>query len=216
MQSHRVIDWVYRGMQLLYAATTVYIFLFGRQETFGSLLWGSVSAALFFACPAAERLFRLKLGRPLAVAVQGFIYLAFCLGTALSWYFRFPWYDNFIHLLSGILFSLIGLCFYARITGEGDRRHRPLLQGSYALFFSAFIAVVWECWEFFCFIALGNDAQQHLTTGVFDTMEDLIACMLGSALLLLDYCCYLRRGRSPLMALVAAFDRANNYPGAAA
>ena len=51
---------------------------------------------------------------------------------------------------------------------------------------------------------------------VFDTMEDLIACMLGSALLLLDYCCYLRRGRSPLMALVAAFDRANNYPGAAA
>ena len=70
---------------------------------------------------------------------------------------------------------------------------------------------MWEIWEFFCFLVFGNDAQKHLTTGVFDTMEDLIACMVGSAIMLIDYLVYLHFGKGLLMGLVISFDRANGW-----
>lgn len=45
------------------------------------------------------------------------------------------------------------------------------------------IAVIWEIYEFLTFVILHVDSQKMLTTGTFDTMGDLIACLLGGVLL---------------------------------
>lgn len=156
-------------------------------------------------------MFGMKLGYPLKITVLVFSFLSFHLGTALRWFDRGWGYDNITHFLSGTLFTLIGLCLFARIRGRVDRREEPLLQLTYAFFFSMFIAVIWEIWEFSGFLLFGMDSQQHLKTGVLDTMEDMIACFFGSLIMVLDYILYVRRDTSLLMPIVEWFDAANGY-----
>ena len=49
------------------------------------------------------------------------------------------------------------------------------------------IASIWEFIEFGSFIFLKMDVQHHLTTGVFDTMENMLVAFLGSIIVSISY-----------------------------
>ncbi len=199
---------LYRGLQWFLALFAAYILFFSGSDRY---FLGPVSLLFLLIPRMVERLFRMELGYPLKITVLIFCFLGFHLGTALRWFDRGWGYDNVVHLLSGILFTLIGLCFYARIRGGVNRKEEPLLQITYAFFFSVFVAVLWEIWEFSGFLLFGLDSQHHLDTGVFDTMEDIIACLAGSLVMTVDYVLYLRRDMGLLMGVVERFDAANGY-----
>jgi len=206
---------IYRALNALYVLSSVYITFSGGHRAF----LGPVSL-LFLLVPAVgERLFRMRLGYPMKTALVAFCFLAYNLGTALqwfdlgagwAWFDRVVAYDNFVHCLSGILFTVIGLCFYGKLTAGESRGSRRLLEISYAFFFSMFVAVIWEIGEFTGFLLTGHDSQHTLTTGVFDTMEDIISCFAGSLLAALDYYVFTRGGGGLFMRLVRSFDRANS------
>jgi hypothetical protein len=181
-------------------------------------MFGPATFAFLLIPLAAEKLLRLKLGDPLRVMTLGFCFLGYSVGTALRWYDDVPFYDDFTHLLSGVFFTLIGICLYARV------KKKPvypadewLLQVTYGFFFSMFVAVIWEIGEFLMYLVTKHDAQHHETTGVFDTMQDLIACFAGSVVMGLDYLYHAKKGaRSPLMRAYGRFIAANNPPREAA
>lgn len=186
----------YRILQGLYGASAIFVTVFNYlyDEPVRAML-GVVIPLFLLIPPIAERLLRLKLGYVNKIIVLAFAFLAYNLGTALRFYDRFGMYDNAMHLLSGILFTLFGLCFYARLRkSEIDLRGEWFLQLSYAFCFSMFIAVLWEIYEFLLYVAVGHDAQKHLTTGVFDTMEDIVACALGSLVMAGSYILYAKKG----------------------
>ena len=197
---------IYIFVNILIILTGIYTLFFSGIDR-GPM--GAVSLLFLLIPPLAERLFRLKLGYPMKTSILIFCLISFSLGVTLRWFNRFPGYDNFAHGLSGILFTLIGLCFYVRIGGVPDRHHQKLLQISFAIFFSFTIAVIWEVGEFAGFLLTGHDAQHHLDTGVFDTMEDIIACAAGSLAAALDYAIYTRKKKSLFMPIVLASDREN-------
>lgn len=207
---------LYRALCVVHALTGVYITFSGTERAH----LGPVSLLFLLVPFVGERLFRLRLGYPMKATVMAFCLLGYSLGTALHWFdlgTGWAWfdsllgYDKLIHGLSGILFTVIGLCFYGKLTGGELRGSRRLLEISYAFFFSMFVAVIWEIAEFSGFLLTGHDSQHTLTTGVFDTMEDIISCFIGSVITALDYYLFTRGLRTPIMGLVRSVDEANGW-----
>lgn len=177
-------------------------------------LLGPVSWLFLLIPPAGEWLLRLKLGYPLKSAVILFCFMGFSLGTGLRWHDTGFYFDDISHFFSGILFALIGFCLYDRVVEEKpiDRRENLFLQATYAFFFSMFVAVIWEIGEYAAYLITGHDVQHTLTTGVHDTMQDIIACFLGTILAALDYFLPARKGKkSILIKAVDSFDMVNQF-----
>lgn len=204
---------VYRLICILFALGGAAISVIHIAKGNGALaLLGPVSWLFLLIPPVGEWLLRLKLGYPLRSVVIVFCFLGFSLGTGLRWHDNLLHFDDVSHFLSGILFTLVGFCLYGRVIEKKpvNRRENLFLQVTYAFFFSMFVAVIWEIGEFTSFLITGHDAQHTLTTGVFDTMEDMIACTLGSILAAADYFLPARKGKkSILIRAVDSFDEAN-------
>lgn len=197
---------------VVYIIIAVFIFVKNLliQDWFYMFL-GPVSLLGLLIVPLAERLLRIKLGAPMHAFVLFFVSFSFQLGVVERLYNRVSWFDLAAHFLSGILFTLTGFCLYGKLNPYHKHRDSlPVLQGCFALFFSMFIAAMWEIAEFLTFLAVGHDAQHHLTTGVFDTMEDMLACLIGSAIALIDFLIYIKtKKKGPVTAVLLSFDKAN-------
>ena len=186
---------------------------------------GGASLIFLFANPVIERVCKIRLGYRLGTFFLAFYFLGFELGTAEKLFFRFwlpPFtlhgqvlnisiYDKIIHIISGVLLTLFGLCMYKRLNNKPTSRTENIaLQIFFAFSFSMCLAVVWEIFEFLEFVAIAHDAQQHLTTGVFDTMLDLICGLLGSVVMSVSFLLYAKKGiRTPLTKTLEYCDNAN-------
>lgn len=197
---------VYRITQIVFAVSgaviTVYNFLYCKTS---DVLLGLVTFLFLFVPPVAERVLRLRLGERIKSLILIFSMFAFNFGTALHAYNHLDLYDLVMHALSGVLFTFIGLCFYARLRKTPvDKANEWFLQLSYAFFFSMFVAVIWEIYEYMCFTLFAHDAQNHLTTGVVDTMEDIAACFIGSAGVAISFIIYAKKDKRSY--LVRAYE----------
>lgn len=206
---------VYTVTRVFYIAIAAYISIsyLIAEKPFYALL-GPVSL-LFLLLPfLLKKLFCIQLNHTLSAFIILFCTVAFQLGVALRWYNTIWYYDVIAHLLSGVLFALLGLCLFSRQNRYFKSRGTDVFfQVCYALFFSMFIAAMWEIGEYTVWRLTGHDAQHHLDTGVVDTMEDMICALTGSLLLLSDVLLRLKaKWKTPLSSILLAFDRANSHP----
>jgi len=130
-----------------------------------------------------------KIGVKVTLTVE-FIYLLFIffaqtLGSVLDFYQTYYFYDKAMHFLSGILTSFIGI--YILVHAGKYSKKNVVFNVIVIIFTVMAIASFWEMFEFTCNILFGGDAQKVLTTGVNDTMSDMIAAFLGSILLCVAY-----------------------------
>lgn len=182
------------------------------KEDYVNMVLGPVSLLYLLIPPVAEFLFRMKLPLQVRNYIYAFVIFAFHFGVAFELYNKTGFYDIAAHILSGVIFTAIGLCFYLSMSKEsvcGEVKNY-LIPLTYAFFFSMFVAVLWETGEFIGYLATGRDLQHHLDTGVFDTMEDLISCIIGSLFLILDYFLYIKKGFTGVIATsVKPFEDSN-------
>ena len=145
-----------------------------NYDKIGGILAGFV---LPFLPEIFERLFKTKFSVRIELAYYIFIFLALDLGICLYWYETVPYYDKFVHMLSGVFSAVIAyyvlLYFGAKYTHKGFRR-------LFIICFSLAVAVCWEFFEFFCDKVLGQHMQELIQQGVDDTMWDLIVAFIGS------------------------------------
>ena len=59
--------------------------------------------------------------------------------------------------------------------------------------------MIWEIIEYALSYLLGNDCQNVLTTGVNDTMQDMIVCLIGALVFLIPLLLYYLKGRKGLL-----------------
>lgn len=207
---------IYGASVAAYCMVAVYItvkYLLEQKWIMAAL--GPVSLLFLLIPKLAEMLFRFKLGNPVKSMVLVFGIIAFQLGVLLRYYDSIALYDIIMHLLSGVVFTLVGFMLYGKFNRLPHKRsENGLLQTVFALSFSMLIAVLWEAAEFAVFLLIGHDAQHHYDTGVFDTMEDLISCLAGSIIVATDYLLSVKwKKRLPLTRLLLSFDRANPPSG---
>lgn len=156
---------------------------------------GLLLTPVMLLIPALFRLGRLRPCYRLYVFLYAFILYAFTFGCVLAGY-NLPVTDKIAHGLSGMVFTLVGFVLFYLLRGPKPRGIKDdwVMAFTYALFFSLAIAVFWEIGEFAGYVLYGRDAQRHLTTGVFDTMGDLIACLAGSLASVVSFLLYRFRG----------------------
>lgn len=101
-----------------------------------------------------------------------YIYLAQVLGTVCHFY-DLPYYDKFIHFLSGCLFVIIA--YYIIKPYHLTKRMIYFLINCIEMS----VAFLWEVFEYSGLIFFQYDACHHYTTGVHDTMQDMIISLIG-------------------------------------
>lgn len=181
---------LYGAVLLAYAVGGAAIGLYTAFVTKDRPFMGFVGL-LFLPLPWLIRfVFRLKPAYLADSCLLTFIFAAFELGVALSWYSRFAYYDLIAHGVSGCVFAAVGLCgfYFLREDKRAPMKKDRLLAVSFSFLFSMTAAGLWEIVEYVIYLFFGNDSQYAVApyagfNGVADTMEDMMICLLGTAVM---------------------------------
>lgn len=203
----RRVFWVIAAVYVL-ACLAVGVYTL-RTGGLARALGGLLAPAVLLLFPLAQRVLRLKPVYPLQSLLTAFVLLALPLGIGLSLYARVGWYDLAVHAASGVVTALLGACGYILLLPDGRGwRAQSAAAATAALGLTALVAVVWELLEYAVFVFTGHDSQWVAQTGVGDTMEDMLAALLGGVVVAV---LLWRHGKRPLrlLAPVDAFAREN-------
>ena len=128
-------------------------------------------------------------------------------------YTLIPWWDLFLHCLSGALAGLIGLIlFNALRKNNGKIDHQDMLLAVlFVNFFGTTTAALWEYYEFILDEFFGATAQMVALTGVSDTMTDMMVCTLGTVVVsIIIFLHYTTKYKSMIMQTVDHYYEKNN------
>lgn len=124
-----------------------------------SLMLCSVMAVLLVAPWAVEMLFRLKFPPRLKLLLMILILGGPILGKIYKFYYRFTFWDKFLHTLSGFLFAIIGAAL-PDVVDSNNTNHSPALKAVCAICFTLAVGVVWEFFEYAMDTFFSMDMQQ--------------------------------------------------------
>lgn len=139
-----------------------------------------LSLYLIVFAPKILRKFSPKINDLIELIFLLFIFFAQLLGSILHFYGIIYWYDSFMHYISGILTSFLAVLLLV-LFNKYDEKDR-VFNIIFIISITLMVAGLWEIFEFTADNLLGGDAQKVLTTGVTDTMKDIICALLGSIL----------------------------------
>ena len=144
------------------------------------LMASAVVILLFSALPAIfERKLRITLPIEVDFVLTIFLFMHFMLGEAANFYKLFLWYDNLLHISSGIIVGLVGFVIIYFFLYTQRIEANPILVVVFSVSFSLAAGVLWEIFEFFMDMILGFNMQK---SGLNDTMTDLIINFIGACI----------------------------------
>lgn len=141
-----------------------------------------------------------------------FVFLAFFLGSARDFYYRFWWWDMVLHTGSGFLLGVVGwiVLFLLNQTDRLPPGMRPGFVCFFGVTFAVFMGVLWEIFEYLVDTFWPEVNMMSMETGVSDTMHDLIVDTAGAIIVGLMGYAYSKSGRySFLVDAVRGFIRRN-------
>ena len=162
-----------------------FYFVFTRDDQLGLIL-KDASIIITITLPyIIEKLFKIEIDINTKFAYIIFVFMAHFLGATCELYNKIYWFDKFTHTLSGVLtaYAAILLLKHLKKYNKKDRFFNVL----FIIAFTLMIASFWEMFEFTANILFGGDAQKVASTGVTDTMMDIIVAFLGSVLYSIVY-----------------------------
>lgn len=124
-----------------------------------------------------------------------FIFCGLYLGEVADFYTAFWWWDDMLHILSGIILGLVGFLLIYFLNSRFSMNLSPVFVGLFALTFAVFLGVMWEIFEFVADAVRGSNMQrwsapddvvligrEYQGLGLRDTMSDLIVDVIGGLL----------------------------------
>lgn len=173
---------VYRYMRMIYcviSAALVLIYALRHDSYHLSISIGTfafpILLELVWKLPFLKRVWQID------CMILGFIFLGYPLGSCVDLFTLFPGYDKVVHTLSGVFVSVLALILYYVLKPEHRMEKRDsALAVAFMLTASIAVAGLWEIGEYLLSGIVGWDLQQVLTTGVADSMQDMIVCTLGT------------------------------------
>ena len=134
-----------------------------------------------FLLKPAHRFLGLKPSQQLNFLILAFTFIAYPLGGCLDLYRLLPGFDKAAHMLSGTFVAVLCLVLYCmlkpdRSIGKDDM----LLAAVFTFLGSMAVAGLWEVGEYVVSGIVGMDLQRVNATGIRDTMNDMIVCLIGT------------------------------------
>lgn len=179
VEINEIISWIVRA--LLIFAIIESVFSKNYQNTFIA----SLTFVMTFYPSILRKKFRVYLPSTMQIIITLFIFAAEFLGELHDFYYKFPWWDNMLHCISGSVLGIIGFMFvyFLNKTHIKKTKLSPIFIALFALCFSISIGVFWEIFEFSGDRLLGLNMQKFRMPGedgLVDTMTDLIVDSIGA------------------------------------
>lgn len=170
---------------IIVAVVGSYYFVFTRDRELGLILKDASIIITITAPYIIEKLFKKEIPLGVKTFCIIFIFLAQFLGATVELYNKIAYFDKFVHWLSGVITALLSLTVLNYMSLYNKKR--KLFNIIWMISITLAIAAGWEVFEYCANILFGGDAQRVVTTGVNDTMQDIIVAFLGSILVSILY-----------------------------
>jgi len=179
IEINEFISWIIRI--LLVVAVVESIIKKNYLNTFTAVL----TFVMTFYPSILRKKFRVYLPSSLQIVITLFIFAAQFLGELRDFYYRFPWWDNMLHCISGSILGIIGFMFvyFLNKTHIKKTKLSPFFVALFAFCFALAMGVFWEIIEFSGDRLFGLNMQKFRMPGedgLVDTMTDLIVDTIGS------------------------------------
>jgi len=146
-----------------------------------------LTLVLSFLPDYLERRRKIQIPNILEIVIVLFIYAGIFLSVRFDLYYRFFWWDDLLHMLSGLIIGVIGFLLTYKINHKKSMNINPLFIAVFAFSFAMTIGVLWEMFEFTVDSFWGTAMQRwnlpentylvgrdYQGSGLRDTMSDLI------------------------------------------
>jgi len=151
-----------------------------------------------------EKRYDIHLPRGLMAMILVLLVASIVLGDAYGQYDRFWWWDDVLHLMSGVIMAMIGFLLVYFFNARYNMRINPLFIATFAFTFAITMGVIWEIIEFGLDFFIASNMQSWIVpadavlmgkpyqgNALRDTMSDLIVACVGavpvSAIVYLSY-----------------------------
>lgn len=134
---------------------------------------------LVWRIPGLNRVWQLN------CLILAFVFIAYPLGSCVDLFHWLPGFDKVAHALSGTFVGILALMLYYFLKpGHRLEQGDMALVMCFMLVTSIAVAGLWEIGEYLVSGIVGLDLQKVVETGVADSMQDMIVCMLGTLVVL--------------------------------
>jgi len=162
-----------RFLRLSTIFATAYVFYMGNIT---GVLNGLIALFLLFMPDLIERRYSVRLPIEYSFSIVLFIYAAMVLGFVSQFYHRFWWWDDMLHITSGVLLGFAGFIVLYVLKLKGKLKASNFLISFFAFTVALSLGVVWEWFEFIVDVVIGSNMQRSLN----DTMADLLTDSIGA------------------------------------
>ncbi|HIU14313.1 MAG TPA: hypothetical protein IAD15_09620 [Candidatus Fimiplasma intestinipullorum] len=177
------------GLYLAYYLVLIYAFYRNaRLQDMTALMLGFVAMLTPWIVPVVFRLFKLKRIYEIDILNIIFVFFASLVGSCLSGY-ALPYFDKVVHFASGLLLCQVVYMLYSLIS----KRREPTSPEERRLVLcfnfvgNGFVALLWEFYEYAMLVFFNYDCIKHFSTGVHDSLTDMLAGTLGGLVMCLCY-----------------------------
>lgn len=174
---NKKLNFFYKTCILIYLITLGYAFYLNWQGKYFSMVL--VACLTPFIMPVLMRLIKLKVPLEFYIINIIFVYFASLWGSCLGGY-ELPYFDKVTHFFSGIIFLEAAYIFYKHYLCHDQRK---FLMFIFINAINAMIALFWEFYEYALLIFFNYDAINHYTTGIHDSITDMLVAVIGGLIL---------------------------------
>ena len=125
-----------------------------------------------------------------------FCFFAALIGSCFGGY-GVKYFDKWVHFGFGFIgIELSAMLFF--LLYRDNELIEQRIKRIFIIFINAvnvMMAVFWEFYEYALLVFFKNDAVNHYTTGVHDTMTDMVVCTLGGLIVTIFWMSYLQKGK---------------------
>ena len=138
-----------------------------------------IALVAMISCWILPFLFKFKITFTMYILNIIFVFISNIWGSMLDGY-SISYFDKCLHFTSGILLTECSFMIYIYLIQKINlNKKETLLCILFINSLNMMIAVVWEFIEFGCLIFLNNDAIHHYSSGVYDSMQDMLVAFIG-------------------------------------
>ena len=170
-------NFIYKSGILIYLISLVYAFYLNWGGKYFSMT--IVACLTPFIMPLLMKLLKIEVPQEFYIINIIFVYFASLWGSCLGGY-HLPYFDKFTHFFSGIIFCEIAYIFYKHFLPNEKRK---FLMFIFINALNAMIALFWEFYEYALLIFFNYDAINHYSTGIHDSITDMLVAVIGSFIL---------------------------------
>lgn len=173
---NKKIDMIYKGCIIIYIVALLYAFYQNWMKQYFGMTF--VACLTPFIMPLFMKLIKVKVPQEFYLINIVFVFFASLWGSCLGGYST-PYFDKFTHCASGVVFTELFYMLYKFYLRNDKRKSLMFL---FVNSLNATVALLWEFYEYALFVFFNYDAIRN-STGVYDTMTDMLVAFIGGLIL---------------------------------